>query len=120
LKGTLLERFVHAFLFVVNTVESLLQVCLLYLVLRGLDAIEDDMSIPDHIKQPILRSFHVHTVTPGWNFTGYGPSEKDRQLLVEYDTVIEEVNTLPDTCVYPPSSTSDIIRALNLRIPIQL
>jgi farnesyl-diphosphate farnesyltransferase len=69
-------------------------------VLRGLDTIEDDMSILGHIKQPILRSFHIHTVTPGWNFTGCGPSEKDRQLLVEYDTVIEEVNILPHACVY--------------------
>lgn len=65
-----------------------------YLVLRGLDTIEDDMTIPDHIKQPILRAFHQHTVTPGWKFDGCGPAEKDRQLLVEYDTVIEEVNLL--------------------------
>src|SRR4051794_26242850 len=52
------------------------------------------MTIPDEIKQPLLRSFHVHTVTPGWTFTGNGPSEKDRQLLVEYDAVVEEVNLL--------------------------
>jgi farnesyl-diphosphate farnesyltransferase len=65
-----------------------------YLVLRGLDTIEDDMTIPDEVKQPILRSFHKHTVTPGWKFSGCGPKEKDRQLLVEYDTVVEEVNRL--------------------------
>lgn len=52
------------------------------------------MSIPDDIKQPLLRSFHIHTVTPGWTFTGSGPNEKDRQLLVEYDTIVEEVNRL--------------------------
>jgi farnesyl-diphosphate farnesyltransferase len=82
------------------------QVCLFYLVLRGFDTIEDDMSIPDHIKQPILRSFHIHTITPGWNFTGCGPSETARQFLVEYDTVIEEVNTLPPACVSLPFSIS--------------
>jgi farnesyl-diphosphate farnesyltransferase len=65
-----------------------------YLVLRGLDTIEDDMTIPDEVKQPILRSFHKHTVTPGWKFTGSGPKEKDRQLLFEYDTIVEEVNQL--------------------------
>jgi farnesyl-diphosphate farnesyltransferase len=65
-----------------------------YLVLRGLDTIEDDMTIPDELKQPILRSFHKHTVTPGWKFTGCGPKEKDRQLLIEYDTIVEEVNRL--------------------------
>jgi farnesyl-diphosphate farnesyltransferase len=52
------------------------------------------MTIPDEVKQPILRSFHVHTVTPGWIFNGSGPDEKDRQLLVEYDKVVEEVNLL--------------------------
>ncbi|KAG6820540.1 hypothetical protein H0H93_015711 [Arthromyces matolae] len=63
-------------------------------ILRGLDTIEDDMTIPDDVKQPILRAFHKHTVTPGWKFDGCGPNEKDRQLLVEYDVVVEEVNRL--------------------------
>ncbi|TRM57833.1 isoprenoid synthase domain-containing protein [Schizophyllum amplum] len=69
-------------------------VCLFYLVLRGLDTIEDDMTIPDDVKQPILRRFHEHTVTPGWTFDGCGPNEKDRQLLVEYDVVVEELHIL--------------------------
>jgi farnesyl-diphosphate farnesyltransferase len=29
-----------------------------YLVLRGLDTVEDDMAIPNHIKLPALLSFH--------------------------------------------------------------
>jgi farnesyl-diphosphate farnesyltransferase len=65
-----------------------------YLVLRGLDTVEDDMSILDDVKQPLLRSFHEKIVTPGWTFDGCGPGEKDRQLLVEYDVVVEEVNRL--------------------------
>ncbi|OJA20647.1 hypothetical protein AZE42_10525, partial [Rhizopogon vesiculosus] len=69
-------------------------ICMYYLVLRGLDTIEDDMTIPDEKKQPILRKFHNLTVTPGWNFTENGPGEKDRQLLHEYHTVVEEVNRL--------------------------
>ncbi|KIK22211.1 hypothetical protein PISMIDRAFT_680532 [Pisolithus microcarpus 441] len=69
-------------------------ICIYYLVLRGLDTIEDDMTIPDEIKQPVLRSFHEKTVTPGWTFSDNGPDEKDRQLLVEYDIVVEEVNRL--------------------------
>lgn len=63
-------------------------------MLRGLDTVEDDMTIPDHIKQPILRAFHKHTVTPGWKFDGCGSNEKDRQLLVEFDVVVEELNRL--------------------------
>ncbi|KAJ8077226.1 bifunctional farnesyl-diphosphate farnesyltransferase/squalene synthase [Marasmius tenuissimus] len=71
-------------------------VCLFYLVLRGLDTIEDDMTISDEKKQPLLRQFHKLTVTPGWTFTECGPNEKDRQLLVEYDNVVKELNLLPD------------------------
>lgn len=52
------------------------------------------MTIPDEVKQPILRSFHIHTATPGWTFDRCGPKEKDRQLLVEYDVVVEELNRL--------------------------
>ena len=52
------------------------------------------MTIPDEIKQPILRAFHIHTVTPGWTYDGCGPKERDRQLLVEYDVVVDELNRL--------------------------
>jgi len=60
------------------------------------------MTIPDAIKQPILRSFHIHTVTPGWTYDGCGPNEKDRQLLVEYDVVVDEVNLLSPEYVFLP------------------
>ena len=33
-------------------------VCVFYLVLRALDTVEDDMSVPDGVKLPLLRSFH--------------------------------------------------------------
>ncbi|KIY46832.1 farnesyl-diphosphate farnesyltransferase [Fistulina hepatica ATCC 64428] len=69
-------------------------ICLFYLVLRGLDTIEDDMTLPDEKKQALLRNFHTSTITPGWNFDGCGPNEKDRDLLVEYHVVVEELNRL--------------------------
>ncbi|CAE6451783.1 unnamed protein product [Rhizoctonia solani] len=69
-------------------------VCMFYLVLRGLDTIEDDMTIPDDKKQVLLRSFHEKLSTPGWTFTESGPNEKDRQLLVEFDHVITEMGHL--------------------------
>ncbi|KAH9941976.1 squalene synthase [Amylocystis lapponica] len=71
-------------------------ICLFYLVLRGLDTIEDDMTLPDEKKQPILRDFHKLTVTPEWTFTESGPDEKDRQLLVEYTCVSEEMIRLEE------------------------
>lgn len=70
-----------------------------YLVLRGLDTIEDDMTLEDEKKQPLLRKFHQLTLTPGWNFNESGPNEADRQLLVEYENVVDELRGLSPGCV---------------------
>ncbi|KAG9324499.1 hypothetical protein KVV02_006093 [Mortierella alpina] len=99
-------------------------ICLFYLVLRGLDTIEDDMTIDLDTKLPYLRTFHEIIYQKGWTFTKStfgdstvletdvfrchfrqwvtdhdlcvsrfsaldGPNEKDRQLLVEFDAIIE-------------------------------
>ncbi|KAJ7097216.1 isoprenoid synthase domain-containing protein [Mycena belliarum] len=70
-------------------------ICIFYLVLRALDTIEDDMTLPASVKQPLLRAFHEHTLVPGFSFTGSGPDEKDAPLLVEYPVVVEELLRLP-------------------------
>lgn len=70
--------------------ELLVPVALFYLVLRGLDTVEDDMTIPLEKKEPILRNFHNILEQEGWNFNENGQGEKDRQLLVEFNVVIEE------------------------------
>ncbi|KAF7378183.1 Squalene synthase [Mycena sanguinolenta] len=69
-------------------------VCLFYLVLRALDTIEDDMTLPLAVKQRLLCDFHIHSRTPGWAFNESGPDEKDRQLLVEYPVVVAELADL--------------------------
>ncbi|RHZ83270.1 hypothetical protein Glove_99g290 [Diversispora epigaea] len=61
-----------------------------YMLLRGMDTIEDDMTIPVEKKIPLLRNFHKLIQQRGWTFTKNGPNEKHRQLLVEFDVVIEE------------------------------
>ncbi|KAF2794108.1 farnesyl-diphosphate farnesyl transferas-like protein [Melanomma pulvis-pyrius CBS 109.77] len=70
--------------------ELLVPVALFYLVLRGLDTVEDDMTIPLEKKEPILRNFDQILEKDGWTFTENGPNEKDRQLLVEFNVVVEE------------------------------
>jgi phytoene/squalene synthetase len=35
-------------------------ICVFYLVLRGLDTVEDDMALKDDFKLPQLRQFHTH------------------------------------------------------------
>ena len=63
---------------------------LFYLILRGLDTIEDDMTIPLPDKEPLLRDFDNIIEKEGWTFDGNGPNEKDRDLLVHFDVVITE------------------------------
>lgn len=70
--------------------DLLVPVTLFYLILRGLDTIEDDMTIPLAKKEPLLRNFQDILEQDGWTFTENGPNEKDRQLLVEFNVVIEE------------------------------
>ncbi|KAK7518702.1 farnesyl-diphosphate farnesyl transferase-like protein [Phyllosticta citriasiana] len=70
--------------------ELLVPVCLFYLVLRGLDTIEDDMTIDLPTKEPLLRDFDKILERDGWTFNGNGPDEKDRELLTEFNVVVEE------------------------------
>ena len=74
--------------------ELLVPVTLFYLILRGLDTVEDDMTIPIEKKEPILRDFDKILEIDGWTFTENGPNEKDRQLLVEFNVVIEELKKI--------------------------
>jgi phytoene/squalene synthetase len=47
----------------------ILQVAIFYLVLRALDTIEDDMTLPIEKKEPLLLDFHNVLEKDGWNFT---------------------------------------------------
>lgn len=60
-----------------------------YLVLRGLDTIEDDVGLKPEIKLPLLRNFKQEVLTKkDWTFTQSSPSEKDRVVLIEFDKVL--------------------------------
>ncbi|KAJ5481165.1 squalene synthase [Penicillium diatomitis] len=74
--------------------ELLFPVTVFYLVLRGLDTIEDDTSIPLETKEPLLRNFKDVLSQDGWNFTGNRPEEKDRELLVQFQHIIAEFKNL--------------------------
>lgn len=49
-----------------------------FFIIKGLDTIEDDMSIPYESKRPLLLNFHKNLSNKGWNFTGNDVNEKDR------------------------------------------
>ena len=87
-----LERTSRSFSAVIQELhpELLTPIALFYLILRGLDTIEDDMTIPLEKKVPLLRNFHKSLEKKGWSFDGCGPEEKDRDLLIEFGVVVEE------------------------------
>ncbi|KAI0890942.1 farnesyl-diphosphate farnesyltransferase [Annulohypoxylon nitens] len=74
--------------------EMLVPIALFYLVLRGLDTIEDDMTLSAKTKEPMLREFSKYLKIDGWTFNGSGPNEKDRELLVHFDDVVAELKKI--------------------------
>ncbi|KAI9843368.1 MAG: bifunctional farnesyl-diphosphate farnesyltransferase/squalene synthase [Thelocarpon superellum] len=87
-----LDRTSRSFSVVIQELhpELLLPVTIFYLILRGLDTIEDDMTIALDEKEGLLRNFHNILDQQGWTYDGNGPDEKDRFLLVNFKYVIEE------------------------------
>ncbi|KAK5130791.1 Delta(24)-sterol C-methyltransferase [Meristemomyces frigidus] len=77
--------------------ELLVPVCLFYLILRGLDTVEDDMTIDIAEKEPLLRSFHKHIEDESWTYDGNASREKDRELLVKFDVVAKEFVKIKDS-----------------------
>uniref|UniRef100_A0A4W6D1I2 Squalene synthase n=1 Tax=Lates calcarifer TaxID=8187 RepID=A0A4W6D1I2_LATCA len=67
-------------------------VCIFYLVLRALDTVEDDMSIPLDKKVPMLNDFHTYLYQDEWCFTE--SQEKDRQVLEDFPTISLEFRNL--------------------------
>lgn len=63
-------------------------VCVFYLVLRGLDSVEDDMTYPEEQRLPLLRNFHKKCNEKGWKIEGVGDSDDYRVLLANFDKVI--------------------------------
>ncbi|PHH66261.1 hypothetical protein CDD81_7854 [Ophiocordyceps australis] len=74
------------------TSEIRVPVVLFYLVLRGLDTIEDDMTIPIDKKVSMLCNFYKTMETDGWQF--HESNEKDRELLEKFDVVITELKRI--------------------------
>ena len=74
--------------------ELLMVVTIFYLVLRGLDTIEDDTSISAKKKENVLRNFDDILDVDGWTYTENRPEEKDRELLLHYGCVVAEFKRL--------------------------
>jgi farnesyl-diphosphate farnesyltransferase len=62
-------------------------VCLFYLVLRGLDSIEDDTSINKEVRIKLLSNFHKYIFDPNWSLSGIGTNSDYRMLLENFQKV---------------------------------
>ncbi len=69
-------------------------VCIFYLVLRGLDSIEDDATFPNEEKLPLLRSFYSKNHESNWSITGVGDSADYRALLANYGKIARAFQNL--------------------------
>ncbi|XP_043713119.1 squalene synthase 1-like [Telopea speciosissima] len=68
---TMLHKVSRSFALVIQQLGPELRnaVCIFYLVLRALDTVEDDTSIPSDTKVPILKAFHQHIYDRDWHFS---------------------------------------------------
>eukprot|EP01113_Clastostelium_recurvatum_P048367 TRINITY_DN878_c0_g1_i5.p1 TRINITY_DN878_c0_g1~~TRINITY_DN878_c0_g1_i5.p1 ORF type:complete len:419 (+),score=114.29 TRINITY_DN878_c0_g1_i5:1401-2657(+) len=91
-----LNKTSRSFAFVIQELGPELRdaICVFYLVLRGLDTIEDDTTVSADIRVPLLHSFHEKLYQPGWNYDGCGVAD-EKALLCNFDKVIDVFLSLP-------------------------
>ncbi|KAL2477113.1 Squalene synthase [Forsythia ovata] len=79
---TMLHNVSRSFALVIQELDSDIRdaVCIFYLVLRALDTVEDDTSIANDVKVPILMDFHDHIYDTEWHFSC---GKKDYKVLMD-------------------------------------
>ena len=94
-------------------------VCLFYLILRGLDSVEDDMDLSYEDKILLLREFYTKNFERGWKLENVGDKAEYRELLTNYDKVIEAFlaldvkyqNIITDICQKMGSGMADFVES---------
>ncbi|ONM10469.1 Squalene synthase 1 [Zea mays] len=68
---SMLQKVSRSFALVIQQLGPELRnaVCIFYLVLRALDTVEDDTSIPTEVKVPILQEFYRHVYNRDWHYS---------------------------------------------------
>lgn len=91
-----LNKTSRSFSAVIQALEGDLRhaVCIFYLVLRALDTVEDDMTIPLKEKVHMLQNFYTYLEDPGWKYTE--SKDKDRIVLEDFPTISEEYRNLAE------------------------
>ncbi|HEY0262354.1 MAG TPA: squalene synthase [Chitinophagales bacterium] len=71
-------------------------VCVFYLILRGLDTVEDDMTLDETEKERLLRQFYRSCYLSDFKLHGIGDTEDYRLLLQHFDKVTRSFNALKE------------------------
>jgi farnesyl-diphosphate farnesyltransferase len=91
-----LKKVSRSFSVVIHQLPEKLQapVGLFYLVLRGLDTIEDDMSIPADQKSLLLKNFASRINTEEFTLSNIGDTQDYRDLMANFDKVVRQYQLL--------------------------
>jgi len=71
-------------------------VCLFYLILRGLDTVEDDMQLNHEVKVNLLNSFATRMNEETFTLEHVGDTQDYRDLMLHFDKVLREYHKLDD------------------------
>ena len=71
-------------------------VCLFYLILRGLDTVEDDMQLDHEVKVNLLNSFATRMNEEAFTLENVGDTQDYRDLMLHFDKVLREYHKLDD------------------------
>eukprot|EP00871_Galdieria_phlegrea_P002347 jgi/Galph1/3112/GphlegSOOS_G1794.1 len=91
-----LNKVSRSFAMVIRELDAELRnpVCIFYLVLRGLDTVEDDTSMDSQKRMKLCKEFHKVLQEKGWNTKDYGKGG-EKELLQNFHTVINCFRSLP-------------------------
>ncbi|EFA80770.1 farnesyl-diphosphate farnesyltransferase [Heterostelium album PN500] len=94
----LLNKTSRSFAFVINELDPHLKdaICVFYLVLRGLDTVEDDTTVSLETKLPVLTKFAEGLYQPGFKVFGYGMNNDEKMLVENFDKVVDVYLSLGD------------------------
>mmetsp|Transcript_12908 Transcript_12908/g.36557 ORF Transcript_12908/g.36557 Transcript_12908/m.36557 type:complete len:448 (+) Transcript_12908:106-1449(+) len=85
-----LNKVSRSFALVIQELPETLKdgVCIFYLVLRGLDSVEDDQDVELGLKLKYLRRFSEEVLTdPTWSIDNVGDTDDYRYLMTKFDRV---------------------------------
>ena len=91
-----LKKVSRSFAVVIQQLPEELQdpVCLFYLILRGLDTVEDDMNIPQSEKEKMLISFAERLNNEEFTLSNVGDTQDYQDLMIHFDKICREYKNL--------------------------